>query len=85
MSRRRRRPGAAKSTSGPVGVEVRLSQGLWECTFSKLGRQAAHPKRQSYVKANPELEKKELNSLLLSRGWAGGGAGRSQFSYYPRR
>lgn len=84
--RRKRGLRAAKSTSGPVGVEVRwywqqdavwiLNERLCKGCFSRFGRQVTHPKFQSYVKANPELEKQEMNLLL----WAG----RSQFSYYPR-
>lgn len=68
---------AAKSTSGPVGVEVRwywLQDAVWilnvrlcKGCFSRLGRQVTHPKLSSYVKANPELEKQKMNLLL----WAG--------------
>lgn len=68
---------AAKSTSGPVGVEVRwhwqqdavwiLNERLCTGCFSRLGRQVTHPKFSSYVKANPELEKQEMHLLL----WAG--------------
>lgn len=36
-----------------------------ECCFSTLGRHVTHPKFSSYVKANPALEKQEMN---LCRG-----------------